>query len=52
MIGLNTGAGWPNRHEAITPRDIAYGNGDGYLVALNQSLAGSDGPPTCARSAR
>ena len=39
MIGLNTGAGWPNRHEAITPRDIAYGKGDGYLVALNQALA-------------
>src|SRR5262249_6440109 len=39
MIGLNPGAGWPNRHEAITPRDIAYGKGDGYLVALNQALA-------------
>ena len=39
MIGLNTGRGWPNRREAITPRDIAYGRGDGYLVALNQALA-------------
>src|SRR3954449_7425392 len=39
MIGLNTGAGWPNRREAITPRDIAYGKGDGYLVALNRALA-------------
>src|SRR3954469_6857112 len=38
MIGLNTGAGWPNRREAITPRDIAYGKGDAYLVALNQAL--------------
>ena len=44
MIGLNTGAGWPNRHEAITPRDIAYGKGDGYLVALNQALAALGGP--------
>src|SRR3954454_11590832 len=39
MIGLNTGAGWPNRREAITPRDIAYGKGDGYLATLNQALA-------------
>ena len=44
MIGLNTGAGWPNRREAITPRDIAYGKGDGYLVAVNQALAGLGRP--------
>ena len=39
MVALNTGRGWPNRSEAITPRDIAYGKGDGYLIALNRALA-------------
>jgi Glycosyl hydrolase family 26 len=39
MVALNTGRGWPNRSEAITPRDIAYGKGDAYLVALNRALA-------------
>src|SRR5919202_3845889 len=32
MLGLNTGAGWPTVHEAITPRGIAVGNGDAYLL--------------------
>jgi hypothetical protein len=39
MVALNTGHGWPNRTEAITPRDIAYGKGDAYLVALNRAIA-------------
>ena len=39
MVALNTGRGWPNRREAITPRDIAYGKGDGYLISLNRAFA-------------
>jgi hypothetical protein len=39
MVSLNTGHGWPNRSEAITPRDIAFGKGDSYLIALNKAFA-------------
>ncbi len=39
MIGLDTGRGWPNRREAITPRGIAFGRGDDYLFAINPAIA-------------
>lgn len=48
MVALKTGAGWPNESEAITPRDIALGGGDGYLIALNQAIA-SWGKPIYVR---
>jgi hypothetical protein len=38
MIGF-TSSSWPNRHEAITPRGVAFGKGDGYLAALNRAIA-------------
>ena len=44
MVGITTSAGWPNPREAVTPRDIAYGKGDAYLVALNQAFAGYGKP--------
>jgi hypothetical protein len=39
MIAIGTGAGWPRPHEAVTPRGIALGRGDGYLFALNAAFA-------------
>jgi hypothetical protein len=39
MVSVGTGRGWPDRREAITPRGIALGEGDGFLVALNRALA-------------
>jgi len=39
MIGIGTGRGWPDRREAITPRQIAMGEGDAYLFALNEAIA-------------
>jgi hypothetical protein len=39
MIGLGTGTRWPNPREAITPRGIAMGQGDAYLIALNRAFA-------------
>jgi hypothetical protein len=39
MIGLGTGTKWPGRREAITPRDIAMGKGDDYLISINRAIA-------------
>ncbi|HSP71831.1 MAG TPA: hypothetical protein VLN26_05630 [Gaiellaceae bacterium] len=39
MLGIGTSAKWPSRAEAITPHGIAFGQGDGYLVALNRAIA-------------
>ena len=39
MIGLGTGTRWPGRREAITPRAIAMGQGDAYLIAINRAIA-------------
>jgi hypothetical protein len=36
LIGLKMG---PPGREAITPRDVALGRGDAYLIALNQAVA-------------
>jgi PKD repeat protein len=36
---LHLGTAGKNGQEAITPGDIASGGGDGYLVALNRSIA-------------
>lgn len=38
MVHISTG--WLG-HEVITPRAIAMGQGDGYLIALNRSIAAS-----------
>lgn len=42
MIHISTAQGYGAR-ERITPRGIALGNGDRYLVALNQRIAESGG---------
>jgi hypothetical protein len=39
MLGLTTNTGWPNPREAITPKGLAEGAGDGYLIALNRALS-------------
>ena len=39
MIGLGTGTRWPNPREAITPRGIAMGQGDSYLMAINRAIS-------------
>ena len=38
MVGFTTSRGWPNQHEAITPRGVAFGAGDAYLSALNRAI--------------
>jgi hypothetical protein len=43
MLGLNTTAKWPSRAEAITPKQIALGAGDGYLMAVGAALAAHGG---------
>lgn len=40
MLHLGTGGGSRNRREVITPGAIAAGQGDGYLIAINQAVAG------------
>jgi hypothetical protein len=40
MVGFTTSRGWPNPFETITPRGVAFGQGDGYLAALNHAIAG------------
>jgi hypothetical protein len=50
MIGFTTSRGWPTPREAITPRGVAFGQGDGYLTALNR--AGRHSPAsTCSSTA-
>jgi Glycosyl hydrolase family 26 len=39
MLGLGTGTKWPGRREAITPRGIAMGQGDAYLIAINRAIS-------------
>ena len=39
LLGIGTSAKWPSRKEAISPAQIAAGQGDAYLVALNQAIA-------------
>ena len=39
MLALNTTAKWPSRAEAITPQQIALGQGDSYLVAINAAIS-------------
>jgi hypothetical protein len=39
MLGLGTGTKWPGRREAITPRAIAMGQGDAYLLAINRTIS-------------
>jgi glycosyl hydrolase family 26 len=39
MLGLGTGTKWPGRREAITPRAIAMGQGDSYLMAISRAIA-------------
>lgn len=39
MVGFTTSRGWPSRREAITPRGVAFGQGDSYLSALNRAVA-------------
>lgn len=43
MIHVGTGTGWPSAREAITPREIARGEGDRFLVALNREIAAFGG---------
>ena len=38
MVGFTTSRGWPKPREAITPRGVALGAGDGYLSALNRAI--------------
>jgi hypothetical protein len=39
LVSLTMGRGWPDTREAITPRALALGRGDGFLVALNRAIA-------------
>jgi hypothetical protein len=39
MLGLGTGTKGPGRREAITPRAIAMGQGDAYLLAINRAIS-------------
>jgi hypothetical protein len=39
MVSLDTRTGWPGPREALTPKGVATGAGDGYLVALNHAIA-------------
>jgi hypothetical protein len=39
MIGFTTSRGWPTPRETITPRGVAFGQGDGYLSAVNRAIA-------------
>jgi hypothetical protein len=38
MLGIGTSS-YPSKHEVITPRGIALGQGDAYLYALNRAIA-------------
>ena len=43
LVGFGTEGGWPNLRELITPRDVALGKGDDYLVALNRAFSEHEG---------
>ena len=43
MLGIGV-LDWRTKREVITPRDIAMGRGDGYLLALNAAFAGFRDP--------
>jgi hypothetical protein len=42
LVALKTGSG--SRDEVITPRDVAVGRGDAYLVALSRAIAARGRP--------
>ena len=38
LLGLGT-SDWRTKRQVVTPRDIAQGKGDGFLIALNAAIA-------------
>ena len=39
LLGLGT-SDWRTKREVVSPRDIAQGRGDAFLVALNEAISG------------